>query len=149
MLKTPTNGLFLGQGACQSIESGFALAQILAHWKSPDAAAAFQFFQDFRKPRTDKITRTSAETGKMASADIPEEMWKQAFSPEVVHERMRWVMEYDLLAELSEKLGAVRDEKSAPTSESESTRADQELTPLSRFRGKALGDVHIAEVQTA
>ncbi|KIW00318.1 uncharacterized protein PV09_08205 [Verruconis gallopava] len=93
-----------GQGACQSIESGFALAQILALWPNLDTAAAFHFFQDFRKPRTDRITRTSYETGKMASADIPESMWAHAFSPENVHERMRWVMEYDLLADLTTKL---------------------------------------------
>jgi hypothetical protein len=119
----------LGQGACQSIESGFALAQILALWESPDAASAFQFFQDFRKPRTDNITKTSYETGKMASADIPETMWKTAFSPDIVHERMRWVMEYDLLTELSEKLSAVKTIKPTPICESGSSRgADQALT---------------------
>lgn len=96
----------IGQGACQAIESGFALAQVLKHWMSPDIAKAFQFFQDFRKPRTDRITSSSYETGKMASADIPEEMWASAFSPSVVRERMRWVMEFDLLGELAAKLAA-------------------------------------------
>ncbi|KAF2000357.1 salicylate hydroxylase [Amniculicola lignicola CBS 123094] len=93
-----------GQGACQAIESGFALAQVLKHWASPSLADAFQFFQDLRKPRTDRITSSSAETGKMASADIPEELWASSFSPSVVRERMRWVMEYDLLGELATRL---------------------------------------------
>jgi salicylate hydroxylase len=84
--------LFVGQGACQAIESGFALAQVLKHWKSEDLGAAFQFFQDFRKPRTDRITKSSYETGKMASADIPEELWATTFPPELVRERMKWVM---------------------------------------------------------
>ncbi|ETS87105.1 hypothetical protein PFICI_00933 [Pestalotiopsis fici W106-1] len=93
-----------GQGACQAIESGFALAQTLKNWEGNSLEAAFQFFQDFRKPRTDRITRTSAETGKMASADIPEEQWAASFSPDVVSERMKWVMEYDLLSDLASKL---------------------------------------------
>jgi salicylate hydroxylase len=90
-----------------AIESGFALAQVLSNWQSLDTASAFQFFQDFRKRRTDKITQTSYETGKIASADIPEELWSKTFSPDLVAERMRWVMEYDLLADLSSKLSAV------------------------------------------
>jgi salicylate hydroxylase len=58
----------------QAIESGFALAQVLKNWKTKDVASAFQFFQDFRKPCSDRITKTSAETGRMASAAIPEEL---------------------------------------------------------------------------
>lgn len=99
-----------GQGACQAIESGFALAQTLKNWKGDDLAAALQFFQDFRKPRTDRITRTSAETGKLASADVPEELWASTFQPEAIKERMRWVMEYDLLGELAAKLKAAAGE---------------------------------------
>ncbi len=94
----------LGQGACQAIESGFALAQVLKHWKNDELGAALQFFQDLRKPRTDRITQSSYETGKMASADIPEEQWAAAFDPAMVRERMRWVMEYDLIGELAKGL---------------------------------------------
>ncbi|KAF2661506.1 salicylate hydroxylase [Lophiostoma macrostomum CBS 122681] len=102
-----------GQGACQAIESGFALAQVLKHWQTSDIASAFQFFQDIRKPRTDRITSSSYETGKMASADIPDEQWASAFTPTVVRERMRWVMEYDLLGELASQLTAKFPSKSA------------------------------------
>ncbi|KAF2804089.1 putative monooxygenase [Mytilinidion resinicola] len=105
-----------GQGACMAIESGFALAQVLSNWQSADTEGAFQFFQDLRKPRTDKITKTSYETGKLASADIPEELWSQTFSPGAVAERMRWVMEYDLLAELSNRLSAVDASDESKTS---------------------------------
>lgn len=96
--------LVLGQGACQAIESGFALAQVLRYWPDSNLDAALQFFQDLRKPRTDRITASSYETGKMASADIPEEQWASSFNPTVVRERMRWVMEYDLIAELAKTL---------------------------------------------
>ncbi|EMR66246.1 putative salicylate 1-monooxygenase protein [Eutypa lata UCREL1] len=97
-----------GQGACQAIESGFALAQTLRNWKGDDdLEAALQFFQDLRKPRTDRITATSYEAGKIASADIPEELWASSFKPEAVRERMKWVMEYDLLGELATKLQGV------------------------------------------
>lgn len=79
-----------------AIESGFALATILQQWKTDDLDSALQFFQDFRKPRTDRITKTSYEAWKIASADIPETEWAQAFNPDMVRERMKWVMEYDL-----------------------------------------------------
>lgn len=45
----------------------------------------------------------------MASADIPEEMWATAFDPGLVRERMRWVMEYDLMAELAKGLHPSED----------------------------------------
>ncbi|KAK5120748.1 hypothetical protein LTR85_006106 [Meristemomyces frigidus] len=105
-----------GQGAGMAIESGFALAQILRHWDSEDLSAALQLFQDVRKPRTDRITKTSYETGKVASADIPEEMWAASFSPDLMRERMKWVMEYDLLGELFAKQAAASS-KAAASSE--------------------------------
>lgn len=77
---------------------------MLKHWKNDELGAALQFFQDLRKPRTDRITQSSYETGKMASADIPEEQWAAAFDPAMVRERMRWVMEYDLIGELAKGL---------------------------------------------
>ena len=94
-----------GQGACQAIESGFALAQTLKSWPiEDDLENAFRFFQDFRKPRTDRITSTSYDAGKMASVDIPEELWASTFSPETVRESMRWIMEYDLVGDLARRL---------------------------------------------
>lgn len=101
-----------GQGACQAIESGFALAQVLRYWPDTNLSAALQYFQDLRKPRTDRITSSSYETGKMASADIPEEQWASTFNPDVIRERMRWVMESDLLADLAQTLplGEVKEE---------------------------------------
>lgn len=80
------------------------MAQTLKNWKDTDLASALQFFQDIRKPRTDRVTKSSYETGKMASADIPEELWTTAFNPEAVRERMRWVMDYDLAGELAKGL---------------------------------------------
>lgn len=53
----------------------------------------------------------------MASADIPEEQWAGAFAPEIVRERMRWVMEYDLLGELASALASVGVEKPSETHE--------------------------------
>ncbi|EFX02317.1 salicylate hydroxylase [Grosmannia clavigera kw1407] len=122
---SPDSGVFLigdsvhstlphqGQGACQAIESGFALAQVLKSWPDADLGAALQYLQDLRKPRTDRITQSSYETGKMASADIPEDQWAAAFDPEVVRERMRWVMEYDLLGELAKTLPQPGDQSTA------------------------------------
>ena len=91
-----------------AIESGFALAQILRNWSpsAGDLGSAFQFFQDIRKPRTDRVTETSYETGKMSSCSIPEDTWAETFKPEVIRDRMRWVMEYDLFLDIQRKLMA-------------------------------------------
>ncbi|KAF7713187.1 Uncharacterized protein PECH_000500 [Penicillium ucsense] len=88
-----------GQGTCMAIESGIALAMILRHWAGEDIEAAFQFYQDLRKPRTDRVTQTSQEAGKLASSDSSNGM-TEGFSPEVLIDRMRWIMEYDILEEL-------------------------------------------------
>lgn len=85
-----------------AIESGIALATILAHWKNDDLQAAFQFYQDLRKPRTDRVTRTSFEAGKLASSDAPDQL-SESFNPQVLMERMKWIMEYNVLDDLKVK----------------------------------------------
>ena len=95
-----------------AIESGFALAQILRNWSSSagDLGIALQFFQDIRKPRTDKVTTTSYEAGKIASCSIPEEKWAETFKPEFIRDRMKWIMEYDLLLDIQSRLIAKEQE---------------------------------------
>ena len=85
-----------------AIESGFALAQILQHW-SGDLSSALQFFQDMRKPRTDRITKTSYETGKL------QEM--SSFNPEIARDRFKWIMEYDLLEDVKRRLDNIYHEE--------------------------------------
>lgn len=82
-----------------AIESGIALATILRHWKNDDLAAAFHFYQDLRKPRTDRITQTSYEAGKLASSDMPDQL-TESFNPKALEERMKWIMEYNVLEDL-------------------------------------------------
>src|SRR3954463_6634031 len=73
--------IILGQGTCMAIESGIALATVLRHWKTDNLEDAFKFYQDLRKPRTDRVTQTSYEAGKLASSDSPDEMDK-SFNPD-------------------------------------------------------------------
>ncbi|CAL5873842.1 uncharacterized protein PFLUO_LOCUS8125 [Penicillium psychrofluorescens] len=91
-----------GQGTCMAIESGIALATILRHWKTNDLEAAFKFYQDLRKPRTDRVTRTSEEAGKLASSESPDQMTGN-FNPETLMGRMKWIMEYNVLEDLRTK----------------------------------------------
>jgi salicylate hydroxylase len=63
----------------------------------------------------------------MASADIPEEQWATAFRPEVVQERMKWVMEYDLLGELATQISVAND---AANSESQSQNTGQQVASV-------------------
>lgn len=56
-----------GQGTCQAIESGAALAILLKNARPEESPeSAFQKFKELRKPRTDAITKTSAEAGRRA-----------------------------------------------------------------------------------
>jgi len=91
-----------GQGTCMAIESGVALATILKNWNSDDLEAAFAFCQNLRKPRTDKVTKTSYEAGKLASADVPE-VTSDTFNPDALRERMKWIMDYDVLRDVYEQ----------------------------------------------
>ncbi|KAJ6108096.1 hypothetical protein N7523_009419 [Penicillium sp. IBT 18751x] len=97
-----------GQGTCMAIESGIALATILRHWKGEDLEGAFKFYQDLRKPRTDRVTQTSYEAGKLASSDAPDQMTDN-FNPVALGERMRWIMEYNVLEDLRAKGADVLD----------------------------------------
>jgi len=85
-----------------AVESGVALATILKNWKSDSLEDAFSFYQNLRKPRTDKVTRTSYEAGKLASADVPEGTSVE-FNPEALRERMKWIMDYNVLEDVFEK----------------------------------------------
>ncbi|KAJ5613768.1 hypothetical protein N7528_007422 [Penicillium herquei] len=91
-----------GQGVAMAIESGVALAITLANWKSNNLQEAFQFYQDIRKPRTDGVTRTSYEAGKLGSSDDPDN-FSENFNPEALMKRMEWVMDYNLLEDLHAK----------------------------------------------
>ncbi|KAI1625184.1 hypothetical protein EDD37DRAFT_665262 [Exophiala viscosa] len=92
-----------GQGTCMAIESGITLSTILRMWKAgDDLRPAFQLYQDIRKPRTNKVTRTSYEAGKLASADLPDGLTEN-FRPDLLKERMKWIMEADILEEVYRK----------------------------------------------
>lgn len=91
-----------------AIESGIALATILRHWKNDDLATAFQFYQDLRKPRTDRITQTSYEAGKLASSDMPDQL-TESFNPKALEERMKWIMEYNVLEDLRARGASLLD----------------------------------------
>jgi salicylate hydroxylase len=84
-----------------AVESGVALATILKNW-SNNLKSAFSFYQNLRKPRTDKVTKTSYEAGKLASADVPE-VTSDTFNPDALRERMKWIMDYDVLKDVYEK----------------------------------------------
>lgn len=86
-----------------AIESGFTLATILANWASDDLEAAFELYKQVRKPRTDRVTRTSYEAGKLASADLPDVNITSIFNPEALRERMKWIMDGDIMKEVYQK----------------------------------------------
>ena len=79
-----------------AIESGITLAVLFRNWKTSNLRNALQFYQDIRKPRTDRITRTSYEAGKLASSDVLDKVTLM-FNPEALRDRMKWIMEEALI----------------------------------------------------
>lgn len=59
----------LGQGGCQAVEDGYALARELA--QGPDAAAAFARYEARRRPRTDYVVNTSYQVGLLSNLGGP------------------------------------------------------------------------------
>ena len=82
-----------------AIESGITLAVLFRNWKTSNLRNALQFYQDIRKPRTDRITRTSYEAGKLASSDVLDKVTLM-FNPEALRDRMKWIMEFNALEEV-------------------------------------------------
>lgn len=56
----------LGQGACQAIEDGFALATCLTNY--PSIEQALRAYQSLRKSRTDRVVQLSRQIGRAADA---------------------------------------------------------------------------------
>lgn len=82
-----------------AIESGSILAIILKNWKTDDLESALALYQNIRKPRTDKVTKTSYEAGKLASAHQADVL-TDTFNPAALKERMKWIMDYDALVDV-------------------------------------------------
>lgn len=93
-----------------AIESGIALATILRKWASDDLGLAFKFYKDIRKPRTDRVTRTSYEAGLLASAELPDS-FSDDFNSDALRDRMKWIMEEDVMAEVMRKGAAFFDQQ--------------------------------------
>lgn len=70
--------------------------------KTYDLQAAFQIYLDLRKLWTDRVTATSNEAEKLASAGSPDQMTNNS-NPDALTECMKWIMEYNVLEDLREK----------------------------------------------
>lgn len=91
-----------GQGTCQAVESGAALAILLKHAKETDTPEdVFAKFKSIRKERTDKITKTSALAGKRASAGNPDDINSSDFTPEKIAAAWDWITTYDVLEDVN------------------------------------------------
>lgn len=109
-----------------AIESGVTLATILRNWKDDDLQKALGFYQKIRKPRTDRVTLTSAEAGRLASAPVDPEATTPTFNPEALKERMKWIMDYDVLADVH----AQGNEFFVDGAQSESVHVDTKNVPV-------------------
>lgn len=88
----------LGQGACSAIEDADMVANCLN--QLGNFAAAFQRYEQLRRPRTDRLQKLSQRFGDVGQWHNPIAVklrkWSMAlFSPLVVGKQQRWLWDYD------------------------------------------------------
>ena len=89
----------MGAGAGQAIEDSHVLSELLGDCRvtsASDAVAAFKAFDDIRRPRSQKVVRSSRENADLLCLCLDgvgsdEELLKQAFE-----RRMRWLWDVDI-----------------------------------------------------
>ena len=87
-----------GQGCCMAVESAAALAVLLKNAKETDTPEiVFQKYKELRKPRTDKITETSAIAGRTILSTDPNTIAQDDFTREKVERTWHWIETYDVL----------------------------------------------------
>ena len=87
-----------GQGCCMAVESAAALAVLLKNAKETDTPeTVFQKYQELRKPRTDKITETSAIAGRIILSSDPDSIDQDDFTREKIERNWHWIESYDVL----------------------------------------------------
>jgi salicylate hydroxylase len=87
-----------GQGCCMAVESAAALAVLLKNAKDTDTPEiVFQKYKELRKPRTDKITETSATAGRKVLSSDPDSIGQEDFTHEKIKQNWHWIEEYDVL----------------------------------------------------
>ena len=90
-----------GQGCCMAVESAAALAVLLKNAKDGDTPeVVFRKYSELRKPRTDKMTETSAAAGRKVLSSGPESIEQEDFLREKIERNWNWIEEYDVLEDV-------------------------------------------------
>lgn len=96
---------FQGQGAGQAIEDSLVLSHLFGSVKTlEDVPLAFASYDRVRRPRSQRVTKTSREAGELCALRLPGvEDSKEAFS-ENMNWRMDWMWHRDIDGECREAM---------------------------------------------
>ncbi|OBS20393.1 hypothetical protein FPOA_06764 [Fusarium poae] len=91
---------FQGAGAGQAIEDALVLSQLLGKVQCTDGVeSALAAYDTIRRPRTEKIVRTSREAMKLYTVIDNTDDWKRAWEG-----RMNWIWDIDLASHVADAL---------------------------------------------
>lgn len=91
---------FQGQGAGQAIEDALVLVTLLAKVSSPSQISnAFTAFDQVRRPRTQRVVKTSREAGDLQGMKLEGVGSDIAKMRKLLSTRMHWVWHRDLVAQ--------------------------------------------------
>ncbi len=94
---------FQGQGAGQAIEDAFVLASLLGQVeKAEEAAFAFIAYDRIRRPRSQKVCKTSREMGEIVALRLPGIKDHMTEFKEEIEWRMDWMWHRDVDGERKE-----------------------------------------------
>jgi salicylate hydroxylase len=96
---------YLAQGAAQSVEDGYVLAELLAQHRA-DAEAALQAYEAARRPRTSRVQLHARERGKINNATSAFARWKRdigyrlkrLIKPKEHTYKIEWIYGHDVTA---------------------------------------------------
>ena len=89
---------FIGQGAAMAMEDAIVLAKCLRDISSLEDA--FEKFENLRKQRTERIVKTSEQSGKfMTSTNLVGKLFRRVLLPSLIKsyaKRLDWIFSYDI-----------------------------------------------------
>ena len=96
---------FQGQGAGQAIEDAFDLSTLFKEVQSPEQISlAFRAYDRIRRPRSQRVCRTSRENGELVALRLPGVKDDAESIKDNIDWRMDWIWHRDVKGEADEAL---------------------------------------------
>ncbi|GAM83298.1 hypothetical protein ANO11243_012850 [Dothideomycetidae sp. 11243] len=99
-----------GAGAGMAIEDALVMSNLLNSLPTSDIPRAFAVFDAVRRPRTQKLVRTSHEAGVLYDLQLPGVMDDTKLVAENLKQRFGWIWDFDLSKHVEEAKAMLKSE---------------------------------------